>query len=179
MKAAGARDDSLGGKHALLLSARKERSKDRPDLCAVQGSKHWIRGLMAAGTGEPFRGGSICMWEPINEDALMSLMAVAESAMEPQVLGFWERMRIRPVKWALPPWADMGGGFWVVAVVGHECIWYNDIEDGFNVSTYSTPGVIHEYRCNQDELQYTIYKIFRQIDAGESFGFSGPPEPLT
>jgi hypothetical protein len=96
------------------------------------------------------------MWEPLSEDELLSLIATAEAAMEPPLLAFWERIRVRPVKWALPPWGDEGGGFWVVAVAGHDCVWYNDIEDGFNVSRFEAFGRLAEYWCNQDELHDCI-----------------------
>ena len=92
------------------------------------------------------------MWQPISEDDLFSLTARAEAAMEPLALALWERIRVPPTKWALPPWGDMGGGFWVVAVADQECVCYNDIEDGFNVSRFETPGRIADYWCNQSEL---------------------------
>lgn len=100
------------------------------------------------------------VWRPISDDALLSLIATAEGAMEPLVLAFWERIRIRPAKWALPPWGDQGNGFWVVAVVGEECVWYNDIEDGFNVSRYEAVGRIADYWCNQSELRNCVASVF-------------------
>ena len=76
--------------------------------------------------------------------------------MEPPVLAFWKSLRIRPAKWNLSPWGDMGGGFWVVAVIGDRCFWYNDIEAGFNISRYEEAGRILEYTCNQTELDRCI-----------------------
>ena len=77
-------------------------------------------------------------------DALLSLIATGEAAMEPPALALWKWVRIRPVKWVLPPWGDrrrvLGG-----AVVGQECVWYNDIEDGFNVSWFEAFGRIGDY----------------------------------
>ncbi len=102
------------------------------------------------------------MWQPISEDDLLPLIATAEAAMAPPALALWERVRIQPVKWALPPWGDMGGGFWVVAVVGQECVWYNDIEDGFNVSRFETTGRIADYWCSQSELHHTLPELVRQ-----------------
>lgn len=99
-------------------------------------------------------------WEAISEDALLELVEAAEVAMEPPVFAFWQRVRIRPVKWRLSPWGDMGGGFWVVALMGQECIWYNDIEDGFNISRFETVGSITDYWCNQTELDRCIRGYF-------------------
>jgi hypothetical protein len=60
--------------------------------------------------------------------------------MEPPVLEFWKNLRICPAKWNLSPWGEMGGGFWVVAVIGDRCFWYNDIEEGFNIGRYEHTG---------------------------------------
>lgn len=54
----------------------------------------------------------------------------------------WRCIAIAPSKWGLSPLGDLGGGFWVVAIFGDSVIWYNDIEDGYNVSTYPTLGEI-------------------------------------
>jgi hypothetical protein len=106
------------------------------------------------------------MWEAISEEALLSLIAAAEAAMDAPVLAFWERVRVRPVKWALPPWGDEGGGFWVVAVLGQTCVWYNDIEDGFNISRFEAFGRIADYWCNQAELQHCIAGFFERFLQG-------------
>ncbi|VTR97780.1 hypothetical protein [Tuwongella immobilis] len=106
------------------------------------------------------------MWQPIGEAELRSLIAVAEGGMTPRVLAFWERVRIGPVKWALPPIGDDGGGFWVVAIVGQECLWYNDIEDGFNISRYDIFGQIADYWCNQSELQHCVAGWFERFQHG-------------
>ena len=72
--------------------------------------------------------------------------------METPVRVLWGRIKVNPRKWQLPPWGDAGGGFWVVAVVGQQCVYYNDIEGGFNDSPYSLWGHIGEYGCNQTDL---------------------------
>ena len=37
-----------------------------------------------------------------------------------------------------------------------ESIWYNDIEEGFNVSTFEEYGTIKELWCNQSELHWEV-----------------------
>jgi hypothetical protein len=54
--------------------------------------------------------------------------------------------------WRCSPWGDEVGGFWVVAVRGDTVIWFNDIEGGFNISRFHTPGIIDEYSCNQSDI---------------------------
>lgn len=110
-------------------------------------------------------------WKPISEARLLSLIAEGEAKLEPPVLGFWERVRVRLVKWQLSPWGDVGGGFWVVAVLGQECIWYNDIEDGFNVSRFEEFGRIADYNCGQAELDRCVggyFEWFMQTVGGRA-----------
>lgn len=91
----------------------------------------------------------------------------------------WEIIKINPVKWRQTPHGTEGGGFWVVAIYGSTVVWFNDIEDGFNRSAWSTPGVIDEYWCNQDELQWTVQHILNQWqDCVPSGGRYGSPEPI-
>jgi hypothetical protein len=104
-------------------------------------------------------------WEPISEARLLSGIEADELTMEPQALAIWKLVRIRPVKWSLSPLGDLGGGFWVVALVGQECVWFNDIEDGFDISPFSKFGVIGDYRCSQLELQHCVNRyvdVFQQ-----------------
>ena len=115
-------------------------------------------------------------WQPISKTELLEKIAHGEVNMSPSQLQFWETNRIPPQKWRLHPWGDQGEGFWVVAIIGKTVLWYNDIEDGFNHSQYTTHGVIDEYWCAQDELQHLIYKLEAGCDSKLR---RGPPEPLT
>ncbi len=74
---------------------------------------------------------------------------------------FCRQVAREPVKWQLHPWGDDGGGFWVVGVLGDRVVWFNDIEGGFNVSTFEREGEIPEdqYFCNQDELHWSLEKL--------------------
>jgi hypothetical protein len=118
-------------------------------------------------------------WRPIGEADLLRLIADAVGLMEGPARSLWNLIRVRPQKWKLTPWGDEGGGFWVVALIGMQVVWYNDIEDGFNISRYETPGVIAEYWCNQHELQQTILALRQHIETGEPPGKFGPPESLS
>ena len=58
---------------------------------------------------------------------------------------------------------DLGGGFWVVAIIGQKCIYYNDIEDGFNESEFEETGQIGEYLTNQSELLPFIQSYYQHF----------------
>jgi hypothetical protein len=90
----------------------------------------------------------------------------------------WEVIRVPPEKWALAPYGNNGGGFWVVGVMGRRVVWYNDIEEGFNRSRYERYGTISDYYCNQDDLEIAIQRLVNALRDGVDSGpFAGPPRP--
>jgi hypothetical protein len=117
-------------------------------------------------------------WSPVTEEELRAMIAVGEKSMDADLLLMWQAIRVIPTKWELHPRGDEGGGFWVVAVFGQHVLWFNDIEDGFNLSRYSDPGKIDEYCCNQDELDDSLNQIAEFMKSGAFPSRLGPPQPL-
>lgn len=115
-------------------------------------------------------------WTPITEAALWNLILAAEARMAPPEARLWECVRIPPQKWMEPSFGEPGGGFWAVGIIGCTVIWYNDIEDGFNCSSYSDFGTIGEYWCNQDELEHALQSLGYQIETGLRNARSGGPK---
>ena len=119
-------------------------------------------------------------WEPISEEAIWDDINSSWERMDFPQRHLWESIRIDPEKWELHPWGDLGGGFWVVAILGKTVIWYNDIEHGFNRSTYTKYGTLDHYWCNQDDLEWTVQHILDGIKDGRpSGGYAGPPQPIS
>ena len=102
-------------------------------------------------------------WRAIAEQGIQNLIEAAVAQMTKEQRCLFNLIRVDPMKWSLEKWGDAGGGFWVVAVLGNEVIWYNDIEEGFNCSTYSIYGTIDDYRCNQDELESVIARLIYEL----------------
>ncbi|WP_027386493.1 hypothetical protein [Chryseobacterium gregarium] len=67
--------------------------------------------------------------------------------MKGEIAEFWESVKIKPVKWNEKEYGTEGGGFWIVAIFSGKVIWYNDIEEGFNISEFEKLGEISEYGC--------------------------------
>ena len=105
-------------------------------------------------------------WTPIAEAALHNRIAQGVARMSPALLRLWQAVRITPEKWAQHPYGEQGGGFWAVALIGKTVIWYNDIEEGFNRSRYSSYGTIEDYWCNQDELEFTVQWLADALERG-------------
>jgi len=110
------------------------------------------------------------MWQPLSQEKLVDMIDNAEWMMESPVRAFWDRIKITPEKWQLPSMGDEGGGFWVVALVGQECLYYNDIEGGFNRSPYDKSGQITNYFCNQSDLLAFMKSYHQDFIADISVG---------
>ena len=98
-------------------------------------------------------------WEPISEAALLARVEQGYKCMTEEQKRLWKAIQIRPQKWQQHPYGDAGGGFWAVALIGQTVVWYNDIEDGFNRSTYTKHGTIDDYWRNDDGLNTTIQYV--------------------
>ena len=118
-------------------------------------------------------------WTPITEVEIWDSINKSYERMSLEQKRLWETIKIEPQKWTQEPYGNEGEGFWVVAIIGNNVVWFNDIEDGFNNSSYSEFGEINEYFCNQDELEWQIQNILNQIKDGYySAGNCGAPEPI-
>ncbi|MBT3013171.1 MAG: hypothetical protein KME41_15675 [Candidatus Thiodiazotropha sp. (ex Lucina pensylvanica)] len=118
-------------------------------------------------------------WKPTSEAEIWDEINESWERMTIPQRRLWEVIKVDPVKWQQTPYGDEGVGFWVVAIFGETVIWYNDIEEGFNRSSYTKPGEINEYWCNQDNLEWTIQHVLDEIKEGNpSGGYAGPPEPI-
>jgi hypothetical protein len=49
----------------------------------------------------------------------------------------------------------------VVAICGNRCLYYEDIEEGFNWSRCAAQGVIDEHWCDEDKLEQALVKLPR------------------
>jgi len=98
-------------------------------------------------------------WTPLSLAALNIEIKKGENNMTPTEYCFWEQIKIKPIKWKELTLGIEGQGFWVVALYQDQVLYYNDIEDGFNWSTYEKEGTIKDYFAEQDELQFALLKL--------------------
>jgi hypothetical protein len=123
-------------------------------------------------------GAEMAKWVPIELDELRGRIAQSLIQMNPVDLRLWDLIRVEQIKWQLHPWGDQGGGFWVVGLFGMKVLWFNDIEDGFNISSYSIIGSIDDYFCNQDELHQSMKQVLLYLNDGVIPGRFGPPQEI-
>ena len=87
------------------------------------------------------------------------MIASALATYDDAVRAEWARIRIEPATWRCSPHSE----FWAVAVAEDRVLWFNDIEEGFNWSHFSTPGTIDEYLTNQTELTDILERFAQAI----------------
>ena len=102
----------------------------------------------------------------ISESLIWDEINAAELRMNPQLAILWKALRINPQKWKHRKHNYVEDHFWIVAIFGNKVIWYNDIESGFDLSTYSDFGAIDECGGNQFELEMALQHVMNSIEAG-------------
>jgi hypothetical protein len=115
-------------------------------------------------------------WTPITIEEIYDMILSTEKEVNGELLNFWELIKIYPEKWNEETYGKEGSGFWVVGLIGRRVIYFNDIEEGFNISDYKTYGTIDDYFCNQDKLAWAIQTLFDIIKSGRHvLRQAGPP----
>jgi hypothetical protein len=118
-------------------------------------------------------------WTPISKIELLGEIQKTEIELNGELWNFWQMIKIEPEKWQESEFGNEGGGFWVVAICGKKVIWYNDIEEGFNISDYNDYRKIAGYYCNQDELNWSVMRLYDLIKfGGDIVGQAGAPQSL-
>jgi hypothetical protein len=54
---------------------------------------------------------------------------------------------------------EVDEGFWAVATMGDQVLWYNHVEQGFNVSLFSSYGCIDNYESRKDSFDAALKKM--------------------
>jgi hypothetical protein len=62
------------------------------------------------------------MWQPLSEVELWDKLNQAWDRMTLEQRQVWEAIRVLPQKWALTPYGNQGGGFWVVGLIGRTVV---------------------------------------------------------
>lgn len=115
------------------------------------------------------------VWNPCSLEQLQTVMVEELAECSADLRAYFFRVRFAPEKWQLEPWGDAGGGFWAVAADANRVLWWNDLEGGWNVSSFETrrriPG--GQYWCNQDALKCALPLL-----AGRPGARYGPPQSI-
>lgn len=73
---------------------------------------------------------------------------------------FWNQIKVKPQLWKASPSGINKYAFWVVGIFGQRVVWYNNIEEGFELSEYASIGTINEYQATQAELHSVVKRMY-------------------
>jgi hypothetical protein len=101
----------------------------------------------------------------MTETEVSSEIAAAEGELDARSRRFWERILVKPALWSQDQYPGLAS-FWVVAILGNRCLYFNEVEKGWGWGRYSEWGRISEYQWQQDELQTIVAQTLFGIDRG-------------
>ncbi len=113
-------------------------------------------------------------WEPTTLAKLQAVLAGDLSRCTAAQLALWERCRVSPRRAAIVRYGSPEHVF-VVAEHKGEAIYWEDVEEGFNVSPLGPSGEVLEHWCNQDELRWALN---RWLQPSAAYQRVGPAQPV-
>ena len=106
-------------------------------------------------------------WKPISLEKLKRHIELQEFLLTEEEKAFWCFMQIEPEKWVDNAYQQEPVEFFVVAIFGHRVIYYNDIEEGFNISEFEEYGRLKGSGANQNSFGEYISHLFTFISSGK------------
>jgi len=94
-------------------------------------------------------------WQPATIVKVNEIVARDLKACDAEQLAAFSKYRIEPFSAPIVRYEQVECVV-VVARNGDQVIYYEDVEDGFNVSRMSSDGQILEHWCNDDELRFAL-----------------------
>lgn len=108
-------------------------------------------------------------WKPVTHSQLMHLLTQQFRLLEESGQSIWDTISLpSPELWQQHPWGDEGCGFWVIAVAGRSCIYFNDISNGFTCGTFQRWGKIDYYQPSEATLADALCALSANEDAQET-----------
>ncbi len=94
-------------------------------------------------------------WKPISKEELDKIIESDLKKCNSQQLAFWEKYSVNLRKAPIDRFNEIESVF-VVAMKDNEAMYYEDIEEGFNISPLDNNGKILERGCNQNDLSVAL-----------------------
>lgn len=99
-------------------------------------------------------------WTPISLQELNNIIETSVTFMDTEVLSFWSSVKIIPEK-RQASFYSTDDYFWIVGKTKKYLIYYNDIEEGFNISKNNNSHEIEIVSAEQDELHFALIKLLK------------------
>jgi len=94
-------------------------------------------------------------WHPATVDEVKKIVREDLAECDAEQLSAFKKYAVEPYVAPILRYGQMENAV-VVARRGDEVIYWEDVEDGFNLSSVSSDGRILEHSCNQDELRFVL-----------------------
>lgn len=105
---------------------------------------------------------------PFSKEELENELEVSEGILrEPdeRAISLWERIRIAPELWSQEQYS-IDDLFWVIAVMGNRCLYFNHVEKGWGWGGFQKWGKISEYHWEQFEIHHVVFQTLWDINNG-------------
>jgi hypothetical protein len=113
-------------------------------------------------------------WQPATVDEVNQIVARDLKTCDAAQLAAFKTYQVEAFSAPIMRYGKMESVI-VVARNGDQVIYYEDVEDGFNVSAMGSDGMVLEHWCNDDELRFALNAW---IDGRGLHGRLGPAVPL-
>jgi hypothetical protein len=80
-----------------------------------------------------------------------------------RAIRLWERIKVPASLWTQTQY-PIDSTFWVIAIMGDRCLYFNFVEGGWGWGKYHEWGRIDTYHWQQDELQHVVFQLLLAID---------------
>jgi hypothetical protein len=94
-------------------------------------------------------------WKPATIERVSEIVAKDLNDCDVEQLAAFNKYRVEPFSASIVRYGQTESVV-IVARNGDQVIYYEDVEDGFNVSPISSDGRVLEHWCNQDELRFAL-----------------------
>lgn len=82
-----------------------------------------------------------------------------------RIFRLWHKIKVAPSLWRQIQYSGEGS-FWVIAIMGNHCLYFNPVEKGWGWGQYQKWGSIESYHWEQDDIHHILLKTFSAIDNG-------------
>ena len=108
------------------------------------------------------------MKENLAESQVVSDIAMSERELvEPdgRAVRLWERIKVPASLWAQSQY-PVDSKFWVIAVLGKQCLYFNYLEGGWGWGEYEEWGEIKSFHWQDTEIHHIVFQTLFAIDEG-------------
>jgi hypothetical protein len=115
-------------------------------------------------------------WKPASLDDVRNILKADLGKCTPQQAVIFGQYSVEP---HFSPIVRYGEAGYVVVVAqkSDEVIYWEDVEEGFNISPLRPDGGVLEHWCNQDDLGIALDRLIQSRE--RRTGNSGPAQPLS